>query len=106
MMVEQMRDRRMQEFSEGGLKISEDKLFCVSCKEEPPNLKESICRHITTGEHEQRRQKLAKCAAANQELHDNRATYFEGYSELRGRGVGAIYAPSVWHWLASSHLQP
>lgn len=75
---------RVKQFDEHGLKVSAGKLFCVPCKEELPNLKESIRRHIQSVKHRSKFKKLAERAVSNQDLHDDLAVYFEENKDQHG----------------------
>lgn len=77
-------DRRLFEFPKQGLKISAGKLFCLPCKEELPNLKESIKRHIGTGKHRKKLEKFNHSNDAELQMHNDLANYFDANPDAHG----------------------
>lgn len=69
--------RVTQDFPDQGLTNSAGKIFCTACREELPNIKEHIKRHISSAKHEAAVQKLMAGTKADATLHDDLAIYFE-----------------------------
>lgn len=76
--------QRIQEFPDTGLKISGGKLFCAPCKEELPNLKEHIKRHLTSRKHAEKLKTMARVLQAEKEIGEDIADYFTAHTHEQG----------------------
>ena len=74
----------MMQFPEQSLVVSAGKLFCKACKEEQPNLKESLKRHIGTAKHVSMLAKYMEAVDDKQSLFSDLASYFEQHTDQQG----------------------
>lgn len=77
-------ERRLTEFPNECLKISAGKLFCLSCKEELPNLKERIKRHTSCAKHQDKKAEFQRASKANSQLFSDLADHFTTNSHESG----------------------
>lgn len=76
--------KRLVQFPGQSLVISAGKLFCKACKEEQPNLKESIKRHLLTTKHREMLKAHEKNMDRNSSLVSDLAEYFENKKDEQG----------------------
>lgn len=76
--------QRLTEFPDEGLKESAGKLFCMPCKEELLNLKESIKRHVSSSKHCKKRDLHEKSLEKNKDLFNDLAEYFVENNDEKG----------------------
>ena len=81
--------QRLKQFQGQGLKESAEKIFCTACKEEQPNLKESIRRHVASQKHIARLQKLESSSKAASIWREDLAELFDNHPDLKGSKLDA-----------------
>lgn len=79
--------QRLSEFPGQSLKESAGKIFCLACKEEQQNLKESLRRHVTTQKHKDRLEIYLKRGKSHGTLYSDMAEYFKANSHLKGASM-------------------
>lgn len=75
---------RLQQFPDQGLYVSGGKLFCGPCREEAPNLKESLKRHCASQKHEQNLVNYNLKVSKGKEAFKDIASWFEANPDLKG----------------------
>lgn len=84
---------RLEQFPDQGLAISGGKLFCQACREEQPNLKESLKKHFLTAKHISRLAKLRQSMSSSQQISTDLAQHFEMNKDLQGVSI-SVRCPS------------
>lgn len=79
--------QRLKEFPDQSLKESAGKIFCVACKEEQPNLKESLKRHVDSSKHKSRLVRLEQSSAHLTDLSHDLVEYFKSNPGLKGSSL-------------------
>lgn len=83
------------DFKDTGLKVSGGKLFCGACKEELPNLKEAIKRHVNSAKHTKKFAALERAAASGKEIYNEIAEYFVQHPHEQGVSCDAVLKSSA-----------
>lgn len=72
------------DFKDAGLKVSGGKLFCGACKEELPNLKEAIKRHVSSLKHTKKLAAMERAATAGRQIYTDIAEHFTQHPHEHG----------------------
>jgi hypothetical protein len=86
--------KRVEQFPDQGLKVSAGKIFCQPCKEELPNLKESIKRHIGSTKHQSKLDSFVKRSTSDNKLYRDLAVHFEEHDDEQGVSCSIYCMPS------------
>lgn len=76
--------QRLREFPDQGLRASAGKIFCAPCREEQPNLKESLKRHISTQKHKDKLEAYLQAENVEGSLARDIAVYFVENPDQKG----------------------
>lgn len=75
---------RCQQFPEQGLTVAGGKVFCQACKEEQPNLKVAISRHVESTKHKQKLAAFYLRSRDDAHLEADLTTYFNENKDIKG----------------------